>query len=72
MIEVFKTNVHDADHAAILIGRIHSLFAGHEAIFDLDDCDRILRVHCPGGPVQSVGLIHFMADAGFHAEVLPD
>jgi hypothetical protein len=72
MIEVFKTNVHEPDHAMMLLAHIHSSFADHEANFDLDDCDRILRVKCTNGAVQPAKLIHLLAGLGFHAEVLPD
>lgn len=72
MIEVFKTNVKKHYQAAFLITQIHQRFADHTAHFDLDDCDRILRVQCQGGPVQTARLIAFLSDFGFHAEVLPD
>jgi len=47
MIEVFKTNVKHADHAKILVDQIHTTFADYTANFDLEDCDRILRVVSP-------------------------
>jgi hypothetical protein len=44
MIEVFKTNINCADKATQLVEQIHENFASYRANFDLNDCDRILRV----------------------------
>jgi len=72
MVEVFKTNVDDHDHANMLIDEIHQTFIGHKANFDLEDCDKILRVKCITGLVQSSLIIDFLKHFGFHAEILPD
>jgi hypothetical protein len=71
-VEVFKTDVQDREQAKKLIDRIHKTFLDYQANFDLDDCDRILRVKCKSGTVQSSGLIDLLKDSGFHAEVLTD
>ncbi|HLT75553.1 MAG TPA: hypothetical protein VKZ68_10710 [Ohtaekwangia sp.] len=44
MIEVFKTNVQDRAIAADIVEMIHAVGMGYRANFDLEDCDRILRV----------------------------
>ncbi len=72
MIEVFKTNVHNRQDAGMLIEQIHRSFIHYEANFDLEDCDRILRVKCLSGVIQPALLIDFLKDRGFDAEVLPD
>jgi hypothetical protein len=72
MVEVFKTNVKERMHANMLIGQIHRAFTGYKANFDLDDCDRILRVKSTMGPVDSFRLIHLLQELGFKAEILPD
>lgn len=72
MIEVFKTNVKEDCHANLLIDQIHKTFEGHEANFDLEDCDKILRVKCRSGLIQPSKFIRLLNDFGFHAEVLPD
>lgn len=72
MIEVFKTNVKEASQAKMLIDQIHQNFNGHEANFDLEDCDNILRVKSRSGLIQPSIFIRFLNDFGFHAEVLPD
>ena len=72
MIEVFKTNVRDRDHANMLIDQIHKTFVDYKANFDLEDCDNILRVKCTTGIIQSSFLINFLKGFGFNAEILPD
>ena len=72
MIEVFKTNVKEHSQAKVLLDQIHKIFDGHEANFDLEDCDKILRVKCILGFIQPSLFIRLLKDFGFHAEVLPD
>lgn len=71
-VEVFKTDVQDREHAKRLIDQIHKTFRSYRANFDLDDCDRILRVKSESGTVQASRLIDLLKDSGFHAEVLTD
>jgi uncharacterized protein YpbB len=70
MIEVFKTNVKDRDHANMLVDQIHKTFGNYKANFDLEDCDKILRVKCTTGSVQPTLLINLLKGYGFNAEIL--
>jgi len=72
MVEVFKTNVTNPDHANRLIDQIHHAFGEYKANFDLEDCDRILRVKSNTGSIQASLLIDLLNNSGFRAEVLPD
>jgi hypothetical protein len=72
MVEVFKTNVIESNHANMLVSQIHENFADYKANFDLSDCDKILRVKSYNGSVQSSLLINLISHLGFYAEVLPD
>jgi hypothetical protein len=72
MVEVFKTNVNDWDEAKMLIEKIHKTFNGYTANFDLDDCDKILRVKSTTGFVEATLLVQLLENLGFAAEVLPD
>lgn len=70
MIEVFKTNVKDRDHANMLVDQIHKTFGDYKANFDLEDCDKVLRVKCATGTVQPIPLINLLEGYGVRAEVL--
>ena len=72
MVEVFKTDVKYRDHANMLIGEIHKTFVDYKVNFDLEDCDKILRVECTRGVIQSSFLVNLLKNFGFNAEVLPD
>ena len=69
MIEVFKTNINCAEQARYLVEQIQWHFTGYKANFDLEDCDRILRViSCNAIAGQ---FIEKLKDWGCHAEILP-
>jgi hypothetical protein len=72
MVEVFKTNVKDCDHATSILDRIHKTFTDYTANFDLEDCDNILRVKCSNAFIEPQCIIELVQDLGFYAEVLQD
>lgn len=72
MIEVFKTDVNDRDHATFIIEQIHKSFFYCKANFDLDDCDKILRVTGISCEADVYELISFLKNFGCHAVILPD
>jgi 50S ribosomal subunit-associated GTPase HflX len=72
MIEVFKTNLEDPKDADWLIQLISTSFPGYQVNFDLEDCDRIMRVKCEHLVVDVKHLILILKDRGFEAEVLHD
>lgn len=69
--EIFRTNVEDAALAEKIIRIISENFAGHEANFDLSDCDRILRVVNMQGEIQATAIIETLSSIGLFAEILP-
>jgi hypothetical protein len=70
-VEVFKTNVNTRRSANKLVNQIHKTFRHYSANFDLDDCDKILRIQCDEDVIRSGTLIIFLKDKGCFAEVLP-
>lgn len=72
MVEVFKTNVKDSYQATSLTDQIHQIFWGYVASFDLEDCDKILRIQSATGLVKASDIILILQNSGFNAEVLPD
>lgn len=70
MIEVFKTNIEDAAMAANLLHHLRGKFSTYYSNFDLDDCDRILRIHNTSGTVETDRVIELIAALGFTAERL--
>ncbi|MDQ2656731.1 MAG: hypothetical protein M3Y60_04860 [Bacteroidota bacterium] len=71
-IEVFKTNVADDVQAVSIVAHIQSAFKDYTANFDLDDCDRILRVVSCGVAIDVMALLQLLKRFGFDAQVLSD
>lgn len=72
MIEVFKTNVTRPVHAALIMATIRSVRNYYQVNFDLDDCDRIMRVKSSLNVVEEDLIIRILRSFGFEAQVLED
>ena len=70
MVEVFKTNVQYRELAEQLASILQSRFTFCKINFDLDDCDKILRVE--GKQVCAEIIIEILNTHGLQCEVLTD
>ncbi|HTH81560.1 MAG TPA: hypothetical protein VL490_01420, partial [Mucilaginibacter sp.] len=52
-IEIFKTSVNDFTGAAIILNYFSKYFPHFQVNFDLEDCDRILRIECLHGNIRN-------------------
>ena len=68
MIEIFKTNVKNARQAKTMLALLHYHFPSSEINFDLEDCDKILRVK--GEIFCSSDIVKILANNGFECFVL--
>ena len=68
MVEVFKTNVEQAEQSELLINQIICHVPNGKINFDLEDCDRILRVEAES--ISNETIIGLLNRNGFQAEVL--
>ena len=66
MIEVFKTNVEDLEQSQILLRRLLSQFPQCRINFDLEDCDRVLRVE--GENFAAGNVVRLVNEHGFVCE----
>lgn len=67
---VFKTSVASLLDLCRIQPLLDALIQADERWnFDLDDCDRILRIE---GDTPAIAVIQTLARAGFHCEELPD
>lgn len=72
MVEVFKTNVTKPADADMLISELHNAFPFYKVNFDLDDCDRILRVKSLSTQINPFPIMVLLKEFGFQATPLPD
>lgn len=70
MVEVFKTDVTSNRQAKQIVSLLEDYFAGYKVNFDLDDCDRILRVEAGLKAVEPQPVITLLSELGVRAEVL--
>lgn len=68
MIEVFKTNVQKIDQAEILVELLLQNFPTNKINFDLEDCDKILRVE--GENISTDIIIQILNKKKYKCEVL--
>jgi hypothetical protein len=68
MIEIFKTNVEEQDEARSLVMLLAHQFPGRRINFDLQDCDKILRME--GDCFNSANVELLLAENGFDCAVL--
>ena len=68
MVEVFKTNVGHIEQSQWLINQIICHIPDGKVNFDLEDCDKILRVEAES--ISNRTIIDLLNKNGFHAEVL--
>ena len=54
MIEVYKTNVSEASQAELLAALLLQHFPGSRIDFDLEDCDKVLRIEGAGVVARKV------------------
>lgn len=68
MVEVFKTNVEHPEHSEMLIDQLINRIPNSRINFDLEDCDRILRIEAESVSHQLI--IEILHRNGYQAEVL--
>ncbi len=71
MVEVFKTNVSEEKDAALLLKQLQNASAQYKVNFDLDDCDKILRIESSES-IDFGNIIFILKHYGFQGEILPD
>ncbi|WCT12675.1 hypothetical protein [Mucilaginibacter jinjuensis] len=68
MVEVFKTNVKYQSQAQGLLTLLRQYFPKSRANFDLDDCDKILRIQ--GDEFCPVKIAELLKTNGFECYIL--
>lgn len=65
-IEIFKTNVSRRSQSLVIAGSLQTHFS--DVHFDLEDCDKVLRIEAP--EVDPALVIRLVKAQGFDCEVL--
>ncbi|HWK06669.1 MAG TPA: hypothetical protein VNS58_23700 [Puia sp.] len=72
IVQVFKTDVQDQQVARHIVLFLKQSFSHCRINFDLDDCDKVLRIESLLGPVQETAIQLVMAGYGYDCEPLRD
>jgi hypothetical protein len=70
VVEVFKTNVHSAQQAGQIIRQLQQILPEARINFDLEDCDKILRIATPADFINVEQVVTIVNAYGCSAEVL--
>jgi len=65
MIKIFKTNIETTDEALLILKELKKLLTGN-INFDLEDCDRILRIDATN--YSSLDIIKTFENLGFYCQ----
>jgi hypothetical protein len=68
MVEIFKTNVEKQEDADPILQQLKTLFPNYRCNFDLDDCDKILRIE--GGKMDITKIEEILKTMGFDCKNL--
>ncbi|OXA69714.1 hypothetical protein B0A67_18550 [Flavobacterium aquidurense] len=68
MIEVFKTNVQEIEQSQMIVQKLLEHFPNSAINFDLEDCDKILRIHSLS--ISNRKIIALLNALGFYCEAL--
>ena len=68
IVEVFKTNVEEVELSELLIRQLEDQFPDSLINFDMEDCDRILRVEAR--TITTEKIIQILNSNGYSCEVL--
>lgn len=69
-IAVYKTDVTDRSKAKTIVDAIHRQCPDCEASFDLEDCDKVLRVESKNGKVEESEIRDIFKNYGYQLESL--
>lgn len=72
MVEVFKTDVCQESKAEEIIKILLLHSQEYKINFDLEDCDKILRVESFNGDIDNDLILNLVKQSGCYIEILPD
>lgn len=72
MVEIFRTNVSSHLQANSILERLQKEFPQYEMNFDLEDCDKILRVDGKKDAVNPKAIMELVKHFKYEIKILPD
>ncbi|WP_186755080.1 hypothetical protein [Echinicola salinicaeni] len=72
MVEVFKTSVKTVDDKLFLLDQLQKEYPYCKINFDLEDCDKILRIETKEISLNPISIMDLIKNHGFEIEILQD
>jgi hypothetical protein len=72
MIEIFKTNVSNKKLAGLILKALQRQLPAYTFNFDLEDCDRILRVQTQGADIAISAILNVVKNCGAEIQLFAD
>jgi len=72
VVEIFRTNVSDASEANSIARNLLGHFPSCKITFDLDDCDRILRIEGRGCDINITSILEIVKGQHYEIELIVD
>ncbi len=72
MVEIFRTNVNSKKVAEKVLKSLNARFPACHFNFDLDDCDKILRVQSAGNKIETCTIIEAVQEHEVEALLFED
>ncbi|HTA26169.1 MAG TPA: hypothetical protein VK809_00150 [Bacteroidia bacterium] len=70
MIEIFKTNVGNKRAAKVILEEIGLHHPDYKCNFDLEDCDKVLRIENASGNIDAGLIIEILHTRSYNCEIL--
>lgn len=70
MIEVFRTNIQDKEAADCILLKLQHQFPDAEVNFDLEDCDKVLRINSPKSMINIKKITDIVKGLGYTIDIL--
>ena len=72
IVEIFKTDVSDHSTGKMIVNALAKYFPSYTINFDLDDCDKILRVESINGNVEVNSIIEIVRLHSVDIDLIPE
>lgn len=71
MVKVYKTDVTEDPLAKNILNEIRTILPGSDPSFDLEDCDKVLRIEYNSGKIIEHDIRKILTRHGNSMEILP-
>ncbi len=72
IVEIFKTDVTDNNKGSVILRMLNEKFPSYIANFDLDDCDKVLRIESHSDDIDIESVIEFVSNLKTQITLIED